>query len=224
MEEQSLSYIERSKKGVDETEQSAVISRKIEQSIEKEGVSTEGWKEMEVYMRELGFTEKETEPYLSSLMMHHGNEIIVRRGSLHRMFSSLEHKNPMPIHALDAEPNAAILGNGKSEVNGIEVALTGGFGWFVDKKVAGVYGFLPSRSLLECDRINADSNSRSKEGAELMRRVDGDLDPEDILFVLFRIHKSAYPEELMKDEDFDEKTGEANQFILRLYAKSRQVH
>lgn len=207
-----------------ETEQSSVISRKIEQSIESDDVSAEGWKEMDAYMRELGFAEKEAEPYLSSLMMHHGNEIIVRRGSLHRMFSSLEHKNPMSIHALDAEPNAAILGNGRSEVNGIEVALTGGFGWFVDRKVAGVYGFLPSHSHLECDRINADSNSQGKEGSELMRKVDGDLHPEDILFVLFRIHKSAYPEELMKDEDFDERTGEANQFILRLYAKSRQMH
>lgn len=206
------------------TEQSDAISHTIEQALDNGEALADGWKEMNEYMRELGFTEKEPESYLSSLMGHHGNEIVVRRSSLQRMFSSLKHDTPMPIHALDAEPNAALLGSGKTGVNGIEVALAGGFGWFIDRKVAGVYGFLPTHSHMECDQIQADSNSHTKEGGQLMRRVDGELDPKDILFILFRIHKSAYPEELLKDEDFNQETGEVNQFIVRVYAKNRQMH
>lgn len=184
----------------------------------------EGWNELASYMKNLGFEEKDASSYLASLMTHHGQEIIVRRGSLFRTLDAVQHHSSIDMTPLDQEPNAALLGNGKGGQNGIEVALTGGFGWFVENKVAGVYGFLPQHSKIEMKPITEDSLSGTKQGSSLMRRVEGSIDSDDILFFLLRAHKRAFPEKLLQDDDYDEMTGEVNPFILRVYAKSRQSH
>lgn len=184
----------------------------------------QGWKEFTAYLSQLGFEEKDTNAYLSSLMLNHGSEIVVRRGALASVFESLEKKVQVSVNPIDTEPNAALLGNGKGEETGIGVALTGGFGWFVENKIAGVYGFLPNPTQLRVSDLTKDSLSHTKKGAELMKRIDGVIAPEDFLFFLTRTHKSAFPEALLTDEDYDETTGEVNPFILRVYGKSRPAH
>lgn len=223
MEGQPLSYIERSKLERGSDSPSRKIADGILESKDKESL-LEGWKDLESYMEEIGFEKRDADTYLSSLMIHHGQEIVVRRGSLFRALDAVQSHSSIEITPFDQEPNASLLGNGKGEQTGIEVALTGGFGWFVENKVAGVYGFLPEHSSVEVKAISQDSLSDTKKGSFLMRRVEGTIDAEDVLFFLLRSHKSAFPEELLKDEDYNDLTGEVNPFILRLYAKSRQPH
>lgn len=223
MQEQPLSYIERSKLEKNSDSPSRKIADGILESKNQEEL-LESWKNLESYMKGMGFEKKDTDVYLSSLMLHHGQEIIVRRGSLFRTLDAVQRHSSIDMLPLDQEPNASLLGNGKGDQNGIEVALTGGFGWFVENKVAGVYGFLPEHSSLEVKSISQGSLSETKQGSSLMRRVEGTIDADDMLFFLLRAHKSAFPEQLLQDEDYDGMTGEINPFILRLYAKSRQSH
>lgn len=223
MEERPLSYIERSKLEKGDSSPSRKMAEAILEAKDNESL-LESWKGLEAHMEQVGFKHKDVEAYISSLMMHHGQDVIVRRGSLFRALDAVQNHASLTITALDQEPNASLLGNGKGGETGIEVALTGGFGWFVENKVAGVYGFIPQHSKLESKPVTAGSLSESKQGSSLMRRIEGSIDAEDILFFLLRTHKSAFPEELLKEEDYDDMTGEVNPFILRLYAKSRQSH
>lgn len=179
------------------------------------------WRAFEEHMQSLGFAEREAGTYLASLAVHHGHEVIVRRESMHRVVDALEENVPIAMQSFDQEPNAALLGNRKEGFDGISVAMAGGFGWFVDDKVAGVYGMLPDHSRLHTEGVEPGSLSETKQGSSLMKRIEGSIDPKDILFFLFRIHRSAYPAQLLNDTDYDEMTGEVNNFIVRLYAKSR---
>jgi hypothetical protein len=202
--------------------QSRLIAESLEHASTQEDL-TEGWDRLGSYMQGMGFEEKETANYLSSLMLHHGQDILVRRAPLVSAFESIEKDVPLPVRPLDAEPNAALLGNGRGEETGIGVALTGGFGWFADSKVAGAYGFIPNHSHLQASPLRADSLSHAKKGSELMRRVEGEIEPSDFLFFIMRAHRSAFPEGKLKEEDYDEVTGEVKPFILRVYGKSRQA-
>lgn len=221
MNEQPLSYTERSKLEKNTDSESRELAGKLLEAKDEESLM-EGWSSLTSYMEKIGFEEKDVNAYLSSLMMHHGQDIIVRRGSLFRTLEAVQNQSSIEMSPLDQEPNASLLGNGKGDQNGIEVALTGGFGWFVENKIAGVYGFMPEQSPLEIKSIAQGSLSEAKRGSSLMRRVEGSIRAEDVLFFLLRAHKSAFPTELLKEEDYDEATGEVNPFILRMYAKSRQ--
>lgn len=191
--------------------------------------SFESWEDLAQQMKSLGFIEKNTEEYLSSVVLMHGAGILVRRADLAPVFSSLENASSFKIKHMDTEPNAALLGGIKKEKNGLEIsgieaALSGGFGWVVQNKVAGVYGFTTEHSQLKVAQLPKDSLSLSKKYGEIMRGVEGEVSAEDVVFFLLRIHKSAYPESLCRDEDFDDLTGERKPFVLRLYAKNHQAH
>lgn len=201
------------------------------QDISQQDVETqiESWKGFEQGLESLGFMEKDTYTYLASAALNHGSDILVRRADLGKVFSAIEKSEPLTIKQLDNEPNAAILGKeskeqNSSKISGIEAALTGGFGWLVEGKVAGLFGFFSGNQNLKVSGLDENSPSLTKKYAEVMRGVSGSVPPNDIVFVLLRIHKSVYPKSLCKEEDFDESTGELNPFILRLYAKSRQTH
>ncbi|MBP6888705.1 MAG: hypothetical protein KBC21_03295 [Candidatus Pacebacteria bacterium] len=209
------------------------ISNKVEQLAESitNNVehSVESWKAFETQLEDLGFVERNPEQYLSSVAQLHGSEVLVRRANFGPVFTSLEKKEPLYVKRLDTEPNAALLGVSKRsqngvEVSGIEAALAGGFGWLIENKVAGVYGFVSDHSNVKVSDLVKDSPSLAKKYAEVMKGIEGSIAPEDILFVLFRIHKSAYPEALCLDEDFDDLTGDRKPFQIRLYAKNRQTH
>lgn len=191
--------------------------------------SFESWENLVQEMKGLGFIEKNVKQYLSSIVHMHGGHILVRRADLMPVFDSLENASSFKIKHMDTEPNAALLGVVKKDKNGVEVsgveaALSGGFGWVVENKVAGVYGFTAEHSHLKVSLLPPDSRSFSKKNGEIMRGVEGEVSSKDIIFILLRIHKSAYPESLCKDEDFDNLTGERNPFVLRLYAKNHQAH
>lgn len=219
----SQSYLERAHESKSKESLSRSISENIEISLENNMLLVDSWKKFDLFINDLGFEKKEVDKYLTSASMHHGSEIFVRRGSLHRLLDSLHDKRSLQITAMDQEPNAALLGNLQSSVNGIEVALEGGFGWFVENKVAGVFGFIPHNSSFHSDSVHSGA-SLSKQGAHLMRRIEGSIESDEVLFLLLRIHKSAYPEDLLIDEDFDNVTGEKKSFILRLYAKNHRTH
>jgi hypothetical protein len=189
----------------------------------------EGWSLFEKELLLLGLHKKDALQYLSNVSKMHGGEVIVRRANIEHVLSSLKEEKPLSIIRLDSEPNAAILGKeykegNDSRISGVEAAMEGGFSSLVEGKVAGVFGFTTEHSHLTVSLLDKSSPSLMKKHGETMRGVEGSLMPEDVLFILFRIHKSVYPEALCVEEDFDEMTGELNPFILRLYAKNRQTH
>lgn len=196
-----------------------------------------GIKKFEQELLSLGFTTRNAETYLTSVSRMHGSNVIVRRARMQNVFSSLETGKSLHIARFDTEPNAALMGATHitpqgSEISGIEAAMAGGFDWLVDGKVAAVFGFTKDKSQVTVSDLPKDSPSLTKKYGEVMKGVEGDLHPDDILFLLFRFHKSAYPDELCEDEDFydikDEMSGRMTEvrkpFVLRLYAKSRQTH
>ncbi len=182
--------------------------------------SPEGWNSFEDSLSKLGFAKKDPEKYLLNVATFHGQEVLVRRASMHRLLESLESEKGLDIIPLDREPNVTLLGK---DVSGVESALASGFGWVVEEKVAGVFGFTNEASNMKVENLDVTSPSLKKKHGNLMRRVSGKLERDDVLFMLFRIHKSAFPERLLEDEDFND-LGEVNSFIIRLYAKSRQAH
>ena len=188
----------------------------------------EGWDAFDVYLSTLGLLKKDAESYLSSVSKMHGTDVFVRRANVEHVFSSLRDNEPLRIQRLDSEPNAAILGSEykdkhSSHISGIEAAMDGGFSWLVEGKVAGVFGFTTDHSNLKVSQLDASSPSLQKRHGEVMRGIEGSVSSQDILFVLLRIHKSVFPEDLCTDGDFDEITGERHPFVLRLYAKNRQI-
>lgn len=188
----------------------------------------ESWKSFETGLGKIGFSKMNTITYLASVSLHHASDILVRRADLTKVFEAIENSVPLIITQADKEPNAAILGRetkeqGSSKISGIEAALDGGFGSLVEGKVVGVFGF-SSGSSLKISGLEKNSPSLTKKYSEVMRGVSGSVPSEDIIFIVLRIHKSVYPESLCKEEDFDEKTGEVNPFILRVYGKNRQTH
>lgn len=223
MENNSSSYLERSKEEEFSSHKEGVAAHaaeSVKEEIEREKkFSPETWSVFEASLRSLGFSKKETEPYLTNVATLHGQEVFVRRASMYKVFDSLENGNGIDINPLDTEPNAVLLGK---DVAGIEAALSSGFGWLVNGKIASVFGFIPEHSPLSIDMIDSESVTHHKKDGDLMRRVSGKLLPEDVLFMLFRIHKSAFPEQMLEDEDMDGME-DANPFIFRLYAKNRQA-
>ena len=153
------------------------------------------------------------------------------------VFSALEKNSQLHVSRYDTEPNVAILGSidststGDSKISGIEASMTGGFDWLVNGKVSCVYGFDTEHSNITVSDLTKDSPSHSKKYSETMKGIEGDINPESVLFFLLRIHKNAYPEELCKDEDFNYVMDSVSRarvqvrkpFVLRLYKKSRQT-
>lgn len=223
MENNSLSYLERAKEEESFSHKEGVIAHaaeSIKEEIEEtKKFSPETWNAFESSLQVLGFNKKETEAYLTNVATFHGQEVLVRRAGMYKVFDGLENGNGLDINPLDMEPNAVLLGK---DATGIETALSSGFGWMVNGKIAGVLGFVPEHSQLSIDMIESESVTQHKKDSELMRRVSGKLVPEDVLFILFRVHESAFPKEMLEETDMD-ATGDANPFIFRLYAKTRQA-
>ncbi len=194
----------------------------------------QGWDIFEKKLESLDFNITEPDLYLASLSKMYGSSVIVRRAKMEPVFTMLETGEPLHVRRYDTEPNAAILGSlhGENKISGIEASMNGGFDWLIDGKVAAVFGFLPDQESLTVSNLAADSPSLTKMYGETMRGIEGDISKKDMLFILLRIHKSVYPDELCEDEDFDhikdEVTGKLvavrKPFVLRLYKKNRQTH
>lgn len=225
MEQQPFtSYVERSKEDNSfNIEKSSTLQKldllKREVQHEKE-FSLESWQSFEESIETLGFKKKDAQAYLTNVATHHGYDVFVRRASMNRLLEGMEHDEPLNIAPLDLEPNVSLLGR---DASGVESALSSGFGWVVDNKIAGAFGFTNNDSHLSVDLLKDESLSHQKKSGELMRRISGKLVKEDVLFVMFRIHKSVFPKEMLEESDTDDM-GDLYPFIIRLYAKHRQAH
>lgn len=221
----SISYTERSKIASEKIDNSIIGGvLEILKSQNEKGVpfSEMEWLSFEHSLGGIGFIKNdEAKRYLKSVATLYGGEILVRRANMQRLLTGMENNNLYNVSPLDSEPNATLLG---SHAEGVESALTSGFGWLVEGKVVGVFGFTNEHSNLNVENIKQTSLSHHKKDGHLMRRISGDITKEDVLFTLFRIHKSIYPESLLENYDYDETTGEVNPFIVRLYTKNRQTH
>lgn len=222
MEHPSVSLNENIDKNV-EVPNSIIVGAldKLRQHNERGEIFTEqDWLSFENGIESLGFSKVEDEKkYLSSISLLHGNDVIVRRTEMKRLLADIEQSSVSNIKLHDSEPNATLLGR---SAEGIGSALNSGFGWVVEGKVAGVVGFTNEHSNLSVDNILSTSPSHKKEHGELMRRVSGKLQKDDVIFTLFRIHKSVFPETLLEDGDYNDVG--INNFIIRLYKKNRQSH
>ena len=193
---------------------------------EKEGIILEeDWEDFESSILKLGFSKVENEDvYFQNLATLHPNDVFVRRADAGQVLSNIEQNKSTDIQLFDTEPNATVIG---PYAEGVGSALQSGFGWVVYGQVAGVIGFINESSNLSIKDIPEDSPSNKKEHGDLMRCISGKLLKEDILFSMFRIHKSVFPEDLLEERDYiyEGKTKVLKNFINRLYKKTtRQTH
>lgn len=141
--------------------------------------------------------------------------LIVRRESPKALIGALATGDFLHIrfdpeaHGGDPYPNAATIG---SDASGMRVPFQRGFGGVSKEeggkgKIITIAGFLPGKRL-HVERMSREAYPHYKASAErnMIRMVSGEVSPEELKFIMFRIPRSYAPEEFATEIEEEQQT------------------